>query len=208
MENSFHPSRQDVSGVLIIGNPGTGKSALTAQLICSRKSSQTFYDHVLGYHRCRRPERNTQNGGKFVRNLADMIARRLPEYGYMAADNSRVQRSLNNDCVTNQDFVRCFQEAILTPLGLLKNKPKENWYVVIDALDECDTRSETARSIVCLLNKRLRFPSWLKLVMTSRNETSFPINSNHFVKLKINPEDTRNIPVSYTHLTLPTIYSV
>ena len=193
MENSFHPSRQDVSGVLIIGNPGTGKSALTAQLICSRKSSQTFYDHVLGYHRCRRPERNTQNGGKFVRNLADMIARRLPEYGYMVADNSRVQRSLNNDCVTNQDFVRCFQEAILTPLGLLKNKPKENWYVVIDALDECVTQSETARSIVCLLNKRLRFPSWLKLVMTSRNETSFSINSNHFIKLKINPEDTRNI---------------
>ena len=193
MENSFYPSRQDVSGVFITGDPGTGKSALTAQLICSRKSGRTFYDHVLGYHLCRRSERNTQNGGKFVRNLADMIARRLPEYGYIVADNSQVQRSLNNDCVTNKDFVRCFQEAILKPLELLKNKPKENWYVVIDALDECVTQSETARNIVHLLDKKLRFPSWLKLVMTSRKETSSSMNSNNFIKLKINPDDTRNI---------------
>ena len=193
MENSFYPSRQDVSGVFITGDPGTGKSALTAQLICSRKSGRTFYDHVLGYHLCRRYERNTQNGGKFVRNLADMIARRLPEYGYIVADNSQVQRSLNNDCVTNKDFVRCFQEAILKPLELLKNKPKENWYVVIDALDECVTQSETARNIVHLLDKKLRFPSWLKLVMTSRKETSSSMNSNNFIKLKINPADTRNI---------------
>ena len=193
MENSFYPSRQDVSGVFITGDPGTGKSALTAQLICSRKSGRTFYDHVLGYHLCRRSERNTQNGGKFVRNLADMIARRLPEYGYIVADNSQVQRSLNNDCVTNKDFVRCFQEAILKPLERLKNKPKENWYVVIDALDECVTQSETARNIVHLLDKKLRFPSWLKLVMTSRKETSSSMNSNNFRKLKINPDDTRNI---------------
>ena len=193
MENSFYPSRQDVSGVFITGDPGTGKSALTAQLICSRKSGRTFYDHILGYHLCRRSERNTQNGGKFVRNLADMIARRLPEYGYIVADNSQVQRSLNNDCVTNKDFVRCFQEAILKPLELLKNKPKENWYVVIDALDECVTHSEMARNIVHLLDKKLRFPSWLKLVMTSRKETSSSMNSNNFIKLKINPEDTRNI---------------
>ena len=191
MENSLYHSRQGVSGVFITGDPGTGKSALTAQLICSRKSSPTFYDHVLGYHLCRRSDRNTQNGGKFVRNLADMIARRLPEYGYMVADNSRVQRSLNNDCVTVQDCVRCFQEAILTPLGLLKNKPQENRYVVIDALEDC--QSETAPSFVNLLDKKLRFPSWLKLVMTSRNETTFSITSNHFIKLKINPEDVRNI---------------
>ena len=122
-----------------------------------------------------------------------MIARRLPEYGYIVTDNSQVQRSLNNHCVSNKDFVRCFKEAILKPLELLKNKPKENWYIVIDALDECVTQSETAHSIVHLLDKKLRFPSWLKLVITSRNETSSSMNSNNFRKLKINPDDTRNI---------------
>ena len=194
IENVFHPSRQGVSGVLIIGDPGAGKSALTAQLVCSRTSSRTIHDHVLGYHLCKHSDRNTQNGGKFVRNLADMIARRLPEYGYIVTNNSYIQRSLDSDCVTLQDPVGCFEQAILSPLRLLKNKPKENWYIVIDALDECLSQSETGHSIVYLLNNKLpRFPSWMKLVMTSRNESSVSINSNSVMKLIIDPDDIRNI---------------
>ena len=194
VENVFHPSRKGVSGVLIIGDPGAGKSALTAQLVCSRTSSRTIHDHVLGYHLCKHSDRNTQNGGKFVRNLADMIARRLPEYGYIVTNNSYIQRSLDSDCVTLQDPVGCFEQAILSPLRLLKNKPKENWYIVIDALDECLSQSETGHSIVYLLNNKLpRFPSWMKLVMTSRNESSVSINSNSVMKLIIDPDDIRNI---------------
>ena len=173
IENAFLPLRPGMSAVLIIGDPGAGKSALSAQLICSRTSSRTIHDHTLGYHLCRHSDRNTQNGGKFVRSLADMIARRLPEYGYIVANNSYIQRSLTTDCVTIDDPVGCFEQAILTPLKRLKNKPKENWYIVIDALDECLTQTETSHSIVYLLHNKLpRFPSWMKLVMTSRNESS------------------------------------
>ena len=152
IESAFYPLRQGVSGVLIIGDPGAGKSALTAQLICSHTSSRTIHDHVLGYHLCKHSDRNTQNGGKFVRNLADMISRRLPEYGYIVASNSYIQRSLNTDCVALDDPVGCFEQAILTPLRLLKNEPKENWYIVIDALDECPSQSETSHSMfICLV---------------------------------------------------------
>ena len=194
IEGAFFSSRDKVSGVLIIGDPGAGKSALAAQLVCSRTSSRTIHDHILGYHLCKHSDRNTQNGGKFVRNLADMIARRLPEYGYTVTNNSYIQRSLSTDCVTLQDPVGCFEQAILLPLRLLKNKPKANWYIVIDALDECLAQSETGHSIVYLLNNKLpRFPSWLKLVMTSRNESSVSINSNSVTKLIIDPDDIRNI---------------
>ena len=123
-----------------------------------------------------------------------MIARRLPEYGYIVTNNSYIQRSLNTDCVTIQDPVGCFEQAILTPLRRLKNEPKDNWYIVIDALDECLTQSETSHSIVYIINNKLpRFPSWLKLVMTSRNESSVSLKSNSVMKLIIDPEDTRNI---------------
>ena len=194
IENAFYPSRQGVSGVLIIGDPGAGKSALTAQLVCSRASSKTIHDHVLGYHLCKYSDRNTQNGGKFVRNLADMIARRLSEYGYIVTNNSYIQRSLKTDCATLEDPVGCFEQAILTPLRLLKNKPKENWYIVIDALDECLAQSETSHSIVYLLNNKLAlFPSWLKLVMTSRNDSKVVMNSNSVMKLIIDPDDIRNM---------------
>ncbi|XP_068750560.1 uncharacterized protein [Montipora capricornis] len=194
VENAFNPAFQHVPGVLVIGDPGAGKSALSAQLVCSRTSSRTIHDHVLGYHLCKHSDKNTQNAGKFVRNLAQMIASRLPEYGYIVTNSSFIQRSLNTDCVTIQDPVGCFEQAILTPLRSLTNEPKENWYIVIDALDECLTQSETSHSIVYLLNNKMpRFPSWLKLVMTSRNESSVSLNSNSITKLIIDPEDNRNM---------------
>ena len=179
---------------MIIGDPGAGKSALSAQLVCSRTSSRTIHDHVLGYHLCKHSDKNTQIAGKFVRNLAEMIARRLPEYGYIVSNSSYIQRSLNTDCVTIQDPVGCFEQAVLLPLKSLTNVPKDNWYIVIDALDECLTQSETSHSIVYLLNNKLpRFPSWLKLVMTSRNESSVSLHSDKIKKLLIDPEDPRNI---------------
>ena len=193
IENVFYPT-QAASGVLIIGDPGAGKSALSAQLVCSRTSSRTIHDHVLGYHLCKHSDKNTQIAGKFVRNLAEMIARRLPEYGYTVSNNSQIQRSLNTDCVTIQDPVGCFEQTILLPLKSLKNVPKGNWYIVIDALDECLTQSETSHSIVYLLNNKLpRFPSWLKLVLTARNESSVSLHSDKITKLVIDPEDPRNI---------------
>ena len=193
IENALHPP-STASGVMIVGDPGAGKSALSAQLVCSRSSSRTIHDHILGYHLCKHSDKNTQIAGKFVRNLAEMIARRIPEYGYIVSNSSYILRSLNTDCVTIRDPVGCFEQAVLTPLRSLKNVPKENWYVVIDALDECLTQTETSHSIVYLLNNKLpRFPSWLKLVLTSRNESSVSLNSGSIVKLSINPEDSRNI---------------
>ena len=193
IENAFHPP-STASGVMIVGDPGAGKSALSAQLVCSRSSSRTIHDHILGYHLCKHSDKNTQIAGKFVRNLAEMVARRIPEYGYIVSNSSYILRSLNTDCVGIQDPVGCFEQAVLLPLKSLTNVPKEDWYIVIDALDECLTQTETSHSIVYLLNNKLpRFPSWLKLVLTSRNESSVSLNSGSIAKLSINPEDSRNI---------------
>ena len=185
----------DISGVLIIGNPGTGKSALSSQLICSRTTSSRIHSRILGYHLCKYSDKNTQMAGKFVRNLAEMIARRLPEYGYLVSNSSLIQRSFAGDCIQNQDPGGCFEQAIIFPLRNLKNKPQENWYIVLDALDECVTQgSEKRQSIVHLLNNKIHgFPPWLKLVMTSRNESDASLHSSKIKKLIIDPEDSRNL---------------
>ncbi|KAJ7372365.1 hypothetical protein OS493_019812 [Desmophyllum pertusum] len=67
IENAFDSART-VSGVLIIMHPGAGKSALSAQLVCSPTSSRTIHDHILGYHLCKHSDKNTHIAGKFVRN--------------------------------------------------------------------------------------------------------------------------------------------
>ena len=51
---------ESVAGVLIIGNPGTGKSTWTSQIICSRKTSSMIHAHILGYHLCKYSDKNTQ----------------------------------------------------------------------------------------------------------------------------------------------------
>lgn len=144
----------DVFGILIMGNPGSGKSALLSQLICSRTSSSVIIVHILGYHLCKYSDRNTQMAGKFVRNLAEMIARRLPEYDYIVSNSSYIQRSFDYDCIQNQDLVGCFEQTILTHLRNLKNEPNDNWYIVIIALDKFLAQCETGHSIVYLITEK------------------------------------------------------
>ena len=182
-----------IAGVQIVGSPGSGKSALSSQLICSRSSSPIIHTSILGYHFCKYSDKNTQMAGKFVRNFAEMIARRLPEYGYLVSNNS-FKRSLKEDCIHYQDPVGCFQRAVLSPLRNLTNKPRENWFVVLDALDECITQGETGHSIVYLLNNKIHlFPPWFKVIVTLRNESEAFLRSSKVKTIVIDPEDSRNL---------------
>ena len=190
VEDAFE--EENIAGVQIIGSPGSGKSALASQLICSRTSSSFIHGRILGYHFCKYSDKNTQVAGKFVRNLAEMIGRRLPEYGYFVTNHTYIHRSLTEDCIHYP--LGCFKLAVLSPLRNLKNKPRENWFVVVDALDECLTQGETGHSIVYLLNNKIhRFPPWLKVVVTSRNESDASLHSSKVKKITIDPEDSRNL---------------
>ena len=192
LEDAFE--EENIAGVQIIGSPGSGKSSLASQLICSRTSSSFIHGRILGYHFCKYSDKNTQMAGKFVRNLAEMIGRRLPEYGYIVTNTTYIQRSLKEDCSHYQDPVGCFELAVLSPLRNLKDKPREKWFVVVDALDECLTQVETGHSIVYLLSNKIhRFPPWLKVVMTSRNESDASLHSSKVKKITIDPEDSRNV---------------
>ena len=183
-----------IAGVQILGSPGSGKSALSSHLICSRTSSPRIHTHIIGYHLCKYSDKNTQMAGKFVRNLADMIARRLPEYGYLVSNTSFIQRSFAQDCIQNQDPVGCFEVTIVSPLRNLKKYPTENWFLVVDALDECLAHGETGHSIVYLLNNKIhRLPTWFKLVLTSRNESDVSLHSRRIKRITIDPEDPRNL---------------
>ena len=183
-----------IAGVQIVGSPGSGKSALSSQLICSRSSSPIIHTSILGYHFCKYSDKNTQMAGKFVRNLAEMIARRLPVYSYLLSNNSFIKRSLKEDCIHYQDPVDCFELAVLLLLRNVTNIPRKNWFVVVDALDECITQGETGHSIVDLLNKKIhRFPPWVKVIVTSRNESEAFLHSSKVKTIVIDPEDSRNL---------------
>ena len=50
VEETFEQNGSEITGVLVTGAPGSGKSAVVTQLICSRTSSIFIHRNIIGYH--------------------------------------------------------------------------------------------------------------------------------------------------------------
>ena len=182
---------RETAGVLITGDPGSGKSALMSQLICSPYSSLLIHQNIIGYHLCEYSERGKRDGARFVRNLVDQIAARLPGYSELVIKNEQIRRGIQ-DTLCEQDITGCFFASILGPLRKLK-PPEGLRYIVIDALDEC-FENKTSEIFEILSSKILHFPKWLKVILTSRNLTMVTEELPQVVRRKpLYANDDRNV---------------
>ena len=185
-------------GVLITGNPGSGKSAFLSHLLCSRSSSPLIHNNILGYHFCMHFDKETQSGAKFVGNLANMIACRISEYRQVIFTDKFVRRVLFKDCPLYPEW--CFEQGILTPLKNLRQQPLKPWYVVIDALDEC--ANDKGEILNILKSKLSRIPKWLKLIVSSRNLSSITAGLDGLQRVELRSDDERNRDDIDTYLSL------
>ena len=179
-----------VGGVVMVGEPGAGKSALSAQLICSRSSSPYIHKRIIGYHLCKYSDKATQDPGRFVRNLVDLIARRIPEYGMLIHNSSFIPGILQRSCL--RDPYDCFKQAVAIPLRQLQNE-FQYYFIIIDALDECSS-DDGGTSIVQFIKDNYKMlPIWLRLVLTSRNDSTVLKHFSSFPKLHLSSTDGRNL---------------
>ena len=185
-------------GVLITGNPGTGKSAFLSNLLCSAKSSPTIHNRILGYHFCMHYDRATHDGTKFVRNLANMVAWKIKEYREHIRTNSFVRRVLYIECPKDPEW--CFDQGILRPLKKLSLQPRSPWYIIIDALDEClDDKGD----ILNMLKLKVgRLPKWMKVIISSRNVSSITTNLHKLQRVELRSDDKRNVQDIENYLSL------
>ena len=192
LEDVFERGR-GLAGVLITGEPGSGKSALVSQLICSPYSSMFIHNNIIGYHLCDYSEKRKRNGGWFVRNLVDQIAGSIPEYSEHVANNEQLRRELEEQC--ESDPTGCFYSTIIGPLTELKNKPDGLRYIIMDALDECLEEDARTSPILDIVNsKTSHFPKWLKIILTSRNLTAVTTKIPRTVeRIPLDPTDERNV---------------
>lgn len=177
-------------GVVVVGEPGAGKSALSAQLICSRSSNPYIHKRIIGYHLCKYSDKATQDPGRFVRNLVDLIARRVPEYGMLIHNSSFIPRILQQSCL--RDPFDCFEQAVATPLRQLKNE-LQYYFVVIDALDECSSDDSGTSIVQFIRDNYKKLPKWILLVVTSRNDSTVLKLLSSFPKLYLSSIDGRNL---------------
>jgi TIR domain len=150
--------------LLILGDPGAGKSALVAELVFRNPGGQ-----VLAYHFCQAETKVTLEPGRFVRSAAAMIATRVPAYA-AALGRASVSAALSAaNC--DADPGSALEMGILAPLAQVPAPESGNQYFLVDALDEALLGGKRGFTIVDLLAPRLdRFPPWLRVVATSRRD--------------------------------------
>ena len=155
-------------GVLLVAEPGWGKSAIIKRLISSSSSSAVIHENIIGYHFCKYNDKSTRDGGNFVKNLVQLIGKKIPKYKEIIKSNQLIN-ILKSNC--NDNPVKCFQTAIVEPLKDLDSTGRKNSFILIDALDECVEKEESHQSIIrnILYKKVPDLPNWVKLIVTSRN---------------------------------------
>ncbi len=97
------------SALLITGDPGTGKSAVVAELVHRNPGGQ-----VIAYHCCQADAKETLRPWRFVRSIAAMIASKLPEYAAQL-ENPNIQEALSRESC-ERDAGSAFERGVLTPL--------------------------------------------------------------------------------------------
>lgn len=147
----------------IPASPGTGKTAFSAMLCWN------YNDLVSGIHFCKFNNSDRSNPNRIIASLAYQLAERIPEYQNRLIEAPDLENILDS---SPEDM---FQRLFIDPLYSLE--ADKTHVIVIDALDEASLGG--ANKICEVLHKatiKSDIPSWLKFVLTSRNETEISSN--------------------------------
>lgn len=156
-------STSEEPALLITGDPGSGKTSLVAEMIYRNSGGR-----VIGYHCCQSNEIETLRPARFVQSLAAMIARRLPTYAKLIGEET-IESALGDERC-EKDPGGTFLECIVQPLNMLPPPDDGVRYILVDAIDEA-LGFLGQRTIPDVLDSYIRrFPSWLRLVATTRKE--------------------------------------
>jgi WD40 repeat protein len=169
--------------LLVVGEPGIGKSAIVAALIAANP-----HDTVLAYHCCMADTSATLEPGRFVASLAAMLSSRIDAYAGMLNDPAILELFEGAD----RDPSSAFDAAVLALLHKLHVAPGVRRFLLIDALDEALLR-DGRPTIVDVLSTRIgRLPPWLRIVATTRGEPDVLRQLRGLRAQILNASDDRN----------------
>ena len=168
----------------IVGNPGVGKTAISAWLCQNRRE-------IAAFHFCRYDNVQKMDPRRCVMSLAYQLSTQLPDY------EERL-KYMKLDQIGDLNAKTLFDNIIVQPLSGIP-KPDRTIVMLIDALDEATI--EGKNDLVTFITSEFeRTPEWLKLIVTSRPdpEVMGPMQSyNPFI---LDASDLRNVPDIQTYL--------
>ena len=175
--------------LLITGDPGTGKTAVVAELVHRNPGEQ-----IIAYHCCQADTPATLQPGRFVRSIAAMIACKLPRYA-ARLDDLNVAKALS-PANSDHDPASAFEEGVLAPLETLPAPEQGVRYLLIDALDEAllvDAEGERSTIVDLLVTRISRLPAWLRVVATTRKDPNVLDRVQGLRAHELNAQDPRNL---------------
>lgn len=171
--------------MLIVGGPGVGKSAIVAQLVYENPDGQ-----VLAYHCCQADTPTTLSAATFVRSIAGQLSSRVEGYA-SALKTPKIQDALSVAEVES-DPASAFEAGVLAPLAALPEPDDAPQYILVDALDEALLLDEGTNVLNMLVTRLARFPTWLRLVATTRPKPNVLRKLRGLKSQLLDAEDPRN----------------
>nr|XP_006629224.1 PREDICTED: ankyrin repeat domain-containing protein 50 [Lepisosteus oculatus]XP_015199474.1 PREDICTED: ankyrin repeat domain-containing protein 50 [Lepisosteus oculatus] len=167
-------------GVLLVGGPGSGKTALCTELLwpsSPQGAHRGLHHQGLAFHFCRAEDSDTLCVSGFIRTLVAQICHSglIPSYEEKVRDPA-VQSALRpGECERNP--AEAFKRCILLPLLGVK-APQQSVFILVDSIDEgChfgegeQRSSSPSRTIAELLASHHEFfPPWLLLICSARKQ--------------------------------------
>jgi tetratricopeptide (TPR) repeat protein len=139
--------------MILVAEPGVGKSAMAAWLSQSRKD-------VVGIHLCTHANTRTLDPHEFVANLVSQLHARLPGYA------ERVEEK--NPLVRRPAAADDFRELIVQVTRALP-VPDHPYLIIVDSLDEAlSQEGETVLDVI--IQQASDLPAWLRILATTRPE--------------------------------------
>ena len=171
-------------GAVITGAAGTGKTSVLLDLVQNSffggyASTDYLHARVVGYHFLTAGDQLTQDLAHLIHSLAAQLSQHpaLTAYRDLLLADSDMAGLLSIRRL-REDPGRGLEVAILEPLRRLHRAEEidlDMGIILVDGLDQEHSRSNSV--IADFLAKNiLRFPSWLKLVLTHRTE-SMPLTA-------------------------------
>ncbi|KAM9740781.1 LOW QUALITY PROTEIN: ankyrin repeat domain-containing protein 50 [Menidia menidia] len=164
-------------GVLLVGGPGSGKSALCSEMVWPTcPPHRGLQQQALGFHFCRAEAADTLSAGGFVRGLVAQICRGGLLPGFQEKLQDPDLQSALQPGESERNPAEAFKRCVLLPL-LSVQPPRQALFLLVDSVDEGiplvegDQRPPGPRNIAELLAAHHEFlPPWLLLVCSARRQ--------------------------------------
>lgn len=184
LESKPNPKPGNNGGALIIGGPGSGKTALCKEIVFPSAESTFSQQHclrkkLLAYHFCQSYDLTTFSVRNFILSLIEQFS--SSESPFSESFKSIVEDDCIKSLLTSDqlfyDADEVFKKAFILPLARIKH-PKTSFFILIDSIDESHVTTKKAYSdkancsIADLLARNHHlFPPWLFLICTARRQS-------------------------------------